>query len=291
VNRREPIVWAARVLWVSLPITVGWAVGQALAGRSTPVRVIAMSGTWGLWAVGLVAVLVPTTVSLTVSRLLAPGALAVAVASLLGGARAVPGGLAVTHALAAVAAVFTAEFGQRFAQGSAYGDEARFPLRPPGLYAAGPMPAAWTVLAGCLGAGPLLLAARQWVPGAVLTLAGAATAVPLGRRFHGLSRRWLVVVPAGVVVHDHVALAETALFRRSELAGVGLAPAATVATDLTVRALGLAVQIELVAPVAVAVSGVGRAEPTTATVSAVLVSPSRPGRVLEECSRRGFPMR
>jgi hypothetical protein len=291
VNRREPVVWAARALWVSLPLTLGWAVGDALAGRTTPVRAAAMGGAWALWAVGLVAVLVPTTVSLTVIRLLAPGAPAVAVASLLAGARAVPGGLAVAHALAAAAAVFTAELGQRFAQGSAYGDEARFPLRPPGLYAAGPMPAAWAVLAGCLGAGPLLLAARQWLPGAVLTAVGLAIAVPLGRRFHRLSRRWLVVVPAGVVVHDQVALAETALFRRAELAGVGLAPAGTTATDLTVRALGLAVQIDLRAPVAVAVSGVGRAAPATATVSAVLVTPSRPGRVLEECRRRGFPVR
>ncbi len=282
-------MWAARVLWVSLPLTVGWAVGEALAGRSTPVRVTSMAGAWALWAVGLVAVLVPTTVSLTVVRLLAPGAPAIAAASLLGGARAVPGGLAVAHGLAAGAAVFIAEFGQRFAQGSAYGDEARFPLRPPGLYAAGPMPAAWAVLAGCLGAGPLLLAARQWVPGAVLTAAGVAITGPLGRRFHRLARRWLVVVPAGIVVHDQVALAETALFRRGELAGVGLAPAGTTATDLTMRALGLAVQIELVAPAAVAVSGVGRAAATTATVSAVLVTPSRPGRVLEECRRRGFP--
>ena len=153
------------------------------------------------------------------------------------------------------------------------------------------MPAAWAVLAACLGAGPLLLAARQWLPGAVLTAAGVAIAFPLGRRFHRLARRWVVVVPAGVVVHDQVALAETALFRRAELAGVGLAPAGTDATDLTVRALGLALQIDLMAPTAVAVSGTGRAAPTTATVTAVLVTPSRPGRVLEECRRRGFPVR
>jgi hypothetical protein len=291
VNRREPIVWAARALWVSLPVSVGWALGDALNERSTSVRVTALTGAWALWAVGLVALLVPTTVSLTAARLLAPGAPAAAVASLLAGARAVTGGLAVAHALAAAAAVFSAEFGQRFVQGSAYGDEARFPLRPPGLYAAGPMPAAWAVLAGSLGTGPLLLAARQWLPGVLLTAVGLALAVPLARRFHRLARRWLVVVPAGVVVHDEVALAETALFRRAELAGVGLAPAGTTATDLTVRALGLALQIDLVAPAAVAVNGTVRSAPTTATVTAVLVTASRPGRVLEECRRRGFPVR
>jgi hypothetical protein len=262
--------------------------GEALAGRSTPVRTTAMVGAWGLWALGLVALLVPTTVSLTAARLLAPAAPATAVASIVAGAGAAAGGLALAHGLAAMAALFNADVGQRFVQGSAYGDEVRFPLRPPGLYAAGPVPAAWAVLAAGLGAGPLLLATRQWVAGAVLTAVGLAAAVPLGRRFHRLARRWLVVVPAGVVLHDPVALAETALFRRSELAGLGLAPTGTDATDLTVRALGLALQIDLVAPVEVAVNGVGRAAPVATTVSAMLVAPSRPGQALEECSRRGF---
>lgn len=288
MNRREPVVWAARALWVTLPATAGWALGEALAGRSTPVRTTAMAGGWGLWAVGLVALLVPTTVGLTAARLVAPAAPAAGAAGLIAGASAAPGGLALAHGLAAAAAVFSAEVGQRFAQGSAYGDEARFPLRPPGLYAAGPMPAAWAVLAAGLGAGPLLVAARQWLPGGVLTALGLVAAAPLGRRFHRLSRRWLVVVPAGVVLHDPVALAETVLFRRSELAGMGLAPAGTAATDLTARALGLALQIDLAAPAAVAVNGAGRAAPATASVSAVLVAPSRPGRVLEECRRRGF---
>jgi hypothetical protein len=291
VKPRESLVWAARALWLALPLTLGWAIGDALAGRSTAVRITAIAGTWTLWAVGLVALLVPTTVSLTVIRVIAPAAPAAAVASVLGGAGAVPGGLSLAHSLVAFAAIFSADVGQRFVQGSAYGDEARFPLRPPGAYVAGPVPAAWAVLAACLGAGPLLLAARQWVPGALLSVLGVVVVGPLGRRFHSLARRWLVVVPAGVVVHDHVALAETALFRRSALATVGLAPAGTTATDLTERALGLAVEIDLTAPTEVAVNGAGRSAPTAATVAALLVAPSRPGRLLDECRRRGFPVR
>jgi hypothetical protein len=288
VNRREALVWATRALWLSLPLTLGWAIGDALAGRSSAVRMTAIAGAWTLWAVGLVALLVPTTVSLTVIRMIAPAAPVAAVASLLGGARAVPGGLSLAHSLAAVATVFSADVGQRFVQGSAYGDEARFPLRPPGLYVAGPVPTAWAVLAVCLGAGPLLLAARQWVPGILLSALGIAIAGPLGRRFHRLARRWVVVVPAGVVVHDHVTLAETVLFRRSELSGVRLAPAGTTATDLTARSLGLAVEIDLMTPAAVAVNGTGRSAPTAATTAALLVAPSRPGRLLDECRRRGL---
>jgi hypothetical protein len=153
------------------------------------------------------------------------------------------------------------------------------------------VPVAWGVLAACVGFGPPLLAAHEWLAGGVLSALGAAIAVPLARRFHRLSRRWLVVVPAGVVVHDHVVLAETALFPRADVAGLGLAPAGTAATDLTGRALGLAVQIDLATPAAVAVNGAGRGRPTTATVSAVLVTPTRPGQVLDECRRRGLPVR
>ncbi len=54
--------------------------------------------------------------------------------------------------------------------------------------------------------GPLALAARAWVPGVLLTAAAVALGWFLGRRFHRLARRWLVLVPAGVVVHDHLVL-------------------------------------------------------------------------------------
>ena len=288
--RREPIVWGARVLWLTLPVTAGWALGEALSGRSSPVRVTAMAGAWGLWTVALVALLVPTTVSLTVARLLAPAGLAVALAAAFGGASALAAGVATAHALVAAAAAFTAEFGQRFAQGSAYGDESRFPLRPPGWYVAGPVPLAWAFLAAALGAGPLLAAARQLIPGALLSAAGVAAAYPLGVRFHRLARRWVVVVPAGVVLHDHVALAETVMLPRADLVSIRLAPAGTAATDLTVAALGLALQIDLRSPASLAVNGRRRTEVETVTAAALLVTPSRPGRVLEECRRRQFPV-
>ena len=50
-------------------------------------------------------------------------------------------------------------------------------------------------------AGPLLLAARSWVAGALCSAVAVAGAVLVGPRWHRLSRRWFVLVPAGVVVH------------------------------------------------------------------------------------------
>ncbi len=282
--------WVMRALWAGLALLAGPALASALAERSRPVELVAAVLAWGLWAVGLVAALVPTTVSLTVLRLLAPTAVAAAVAAGLAGASAsaTAAALAGTGAAALVAA--RAEIGQHFVQGSAYGDEQRFPLRPPGpVVVALPVLAALVVV-GAL-AGPLLLAARAWVAGAVTLAVGFPLAVVVARRLHELSRRWLVVVPAGVVVHDPVGLTDNLLLPRALLARIALAPVGTGAADLTLGAPGLALEItshELVTVVLAA----DRRHPQGRALhaQAVLVAPSRPGAVLAACAGRRLPV-
>ena len=78
-----------------------------------------------------------------------------------------------------------------------------------------------------------------------MTLVAALALAVLPRRFHLLSRRFLVFVPAGLVVHDHLVLAETALFRWVEVRSVERALAGTTALDLTGGALGAAVEVTL----------------------------------------------
>ena len=125
-----------------------------------------------------------------------------------------PAALLAVVAGAAVAVVaFHPQVGRAFVQGSAYGDEARFPLRPPGQLVLGPLPVLWVALAAAVAGGPLLLAARQWAVGAVVSAVAVGLLVVLPRRFHLLSRRFLVFVPAGLALHDHLVLAETAMFR------------------------------------------------------------------------------
>jgi hypothetical protein len=184
----------------------------------------------------------------------------------------------------------SAEVGRMFVQGSAYGDEARFPLRPP-AWLLGVLPLLWAIMAAGIVAGPMLLAARQWIAGAVAIAAGWPLALLLVRRLHGLSGRWLVVVPAGIVVHDDMALAETLLLRRAQVGRVTLARVGTDATDLTVGAVGMAVEIDLAETVALAPAR-NRLQPhrRMTPVEAMLVSPTRPGAVLEECALRRFPV-
>lgn len=284
------IVWALRATWALLPVVAGPALDAALTGRSRPVQLTASIGLWLAWAVGLVTTLVPTAVALTAIRLLAPGALGAAAWAWVAGASSGRSALAVAGACVAGVLASGAEVGRVFVQGSAYGDEARFPLRPP-VWLLAVLPVLWAVTAAGVVAGPMLLAAHQWIAGAVAIAAGWPVAVFLARRLHRLSRRWVVVVPAGIVVHDDMALAETLLLRRPQVRLVTLAPAGTEATDLTVGAVGMAVEIDLTEAVALAPARDRlQARPRPVPTVALLVSPSRPGAVLEECALRRFPV-
>lgn len=284
--------WAFRIVWASLAFTGAAAFGRIFDGASAPARLVGSIGLWVGWILVLTASLVPTTVSLTVLRLVSPGAVVAAVAAAVRHASGLAIAAAVVVSIAAVGIAFSAEFGGLFVQGSAYGDESRFPLRPPGPLVVAPLPLGWALTFAAVVAGPLLLAARLWLVGAVVTAVGVALAWLFGRRCHRLSRRFLVLVPAGIVVHDHLVLSDTSMFRKSDIANVSLALDTTEAADLTGQALGNAVEIELKDFDTVVLAGTPKKPGGTALhVRAVLVSPSRPGRVLTEAARRGHRIR
>ena len=81
----------------------------------------------------------------------------------------------------------------------------------------------WLVWAPALIAGPLLVAAKSWIAGGCCARGDRRRAF-LGPRWHRLSLRWFVLVPAGVVVHDPVVLADTFPLRTAQVASIGLAP-------------------------------------------------------------------
>jgi hypothetical protein len=277
--------WPVRVVWVVQPLTLGPAIGDALADASRPVQVVASAGAWAIWLGVLVVTLVPTTLSLTLLRIAAPAAAAAGVAALVaaGASATTVAGLAV--ALVALLVVAAPETAEVFVDGSSYGDERRLPLRTPAPLLAGPAELAWlAVVAPAVGA--LLLAAGQWVAGALVLAAGVPLAYLGARSLHSLARRWLVFVPAGLVVHDAMALAEPVLFRRQTIRSLAAAEAGTTALDLTAGAAGLALELDLTAPVAVLPAS-RRGIPAELTeADAILVTPSRPGRVLAEARRR-----
>jgi hypothetical protein len=276
---RAVVVWGFRVVWAALALTLAPAIGAALEDRSRSVQVTGTTVAWVVWGVTLCAALVPSTVSLTVVRALVPCAVVAALVASLAGAGIAEGALGTLSALAAVALAYSAELGSVFVQASAYGDERRFPLRPPASLLV-VLPAAWIVAVASLMVGVLALAARAWVLGVLVTAEGAVLAWFLAPRLHRLSRRWLVLVPAGVVLHDHVVLAETVMVPRADLVGVALAEQGTSATDLTGPALGPALEVRVRNPLDVALAALPRRTPRRIQVQSLLVAPSRPGRTL-----------
>ncbi len=285
----QRFLWALRALTVVLAAVMALAIDGASGGRTAaaPVGTVALGVAVAAVIVALVA---PSPLGLTVVRLVVPVAVPAAGLLLALGAGAGWGVAALTVALLATLVAFSAETAEAMVQGSAYGDEQRLPLRAPVVLQL-PMLLSWAVWCTAALGGTMLLAAGRWVLGAAVSLLAAGLAWLLGYRFHRLSRRWLVVVPAGVVLHDPVVLAETLMMQRNNVAVVRLAPADTEAADLTGPASGHALEVvvhdmELVVLAPTIAEPKGRA----LHVQSLLVAPSRPGRALRALAAAKVPV-
>ncbi len=282
--------WMLRATWVATA-AVGWpAVSSAVSDRSDTVEVVATAGAVVGWVVGVGAMAILATLSLTAPRVIVPLAPVAGLTTLLAGGDTADGlELMIVGALATLVAL-SGELGKLFVQASAYGDEERHPLRPP-LGFASVAVLAWLIWAGSLMAGPLLLAAQAWIPGVLVMAFAVVATVALPSRWHQLSRRWLVLVPAGLTLHDPVVLGETLMLRRSEIASIRLAPVDTDAADLTGPTTGNAIEIAAAVTVT-ALLAPTRQQPRGRAIhlTAFLASPTRPGRLLHAAGERHLPV-
>lgn len=270
-------VWAVRVWWAALPFTAGPVLADGLHETGAALRATASVGLWVLWGVVMVGSLLAHPATLVLVRLVTPSAVVALVWS--GREGADWGEVALVAAITAgVAAVsLSAPVGHVFANGISYGDEARLLLRPSALLLAGPLPVAAAITVGGVVSGPLLLAAERWVLGGVVTLVGGSAAVLGARSLYSLTRRWLVFVPAGVVLHDHLAVQDPVLLRRRTVAAFEPAQRGSDAMDLTQGAAGLILELTANQPIALTppIRRRGSAEETQA--GGILIAPSRPG--------------
>ncbi|MET0460879.1 MAG: hypothetical protein ABW195_16625 [Ilumatobacteraceae bacterium] len=284
-------VWGARAAWLAVAVFGGRAVGAAAASRSDAVQAVATVGAWAGWGAGALALAVPGLVALTAVRTIVPASAVVAAVTWAAGADGSSTLALAVPAVVAAVLVGAADTGRVYVQASAYGDEDRFPLRAPYGYLAATV-VSWALWVGAVVAAPLLWAAAAWVPAVVVTLLAAAATWLFPRRWHLLSRRWLVAVPAGLVVHDPVVLADTLMMPRARIGGIGaVAGRASGALDLTGPTPGLALEIVLT-ETATAVLAPRPSTPkgTPIHLAALLVAPSRPGAVLREADRRRLPV-
>lgn len=237
---------------------------------------------WTLWAIVTIAMWVPHPMSLTVARCIAP---VIAVHISLGIEDADSTASAITSAICALVAcliIFNSSYGTTHAQAGAYGDEQRFLLRVP-VSLIIPIGVAYLLLVMSVTFTPLWFVDRQWVLGGVGLVVSVALLWKVAPRMYQLSRRWLVFVPAGVVVHDPTMLSEVLMLRRGEIVSMSLAPADTRAIDLTGFTRGVPLEVQLVEMTDVRLTPFAARILKTSDVlhvQAFLVAPTRPALVL-----------
>jgi hypothetical protein len=211
-----------RVAWLTLPLTSGNAAAAAIRGWDHAPRDVAAVLLWSLWAVVLTATMIPRPQSLTTTRLGAPLAFVVAVVVTISGHPSTAASvLACTATFLCWVLASLPWWGCACAQGSAYGDEERFPLKVPPALFLGILPLALVAVGLGVALGPLLMAGGDWVVGAILVVLGFPAAVLTVRAVHVLARRWVVLVPAGLVIADPMTLADPVLFPRQRIEGLG----------------------------------------------------------------------
>jgi len=228
------IIASTLMAWVVLGIAAPW---QSLGnGHSSSVSAVLLVWGWTLFLGVAIAVLVPSPISLTVTKCITP---LMAIGAF---AAASPAG--VFGSLVALIISWSALFGDVMVQGSAYGEETRFTLRTPVPYWA-PSVVAWALLSGGLIGGTLFVAAENYFVGAPALIVGLLLTSTVPRRLHRLSRRWLVIVPAGIVVHDHLVLAETQMSMRSKILSITKVNESGETADFTGGVLGPRIAVHL----------------------------------------------
>lgn len=289
-------IWVLRVLWIIVPFSAGPLFSAALVDTSRSFELSVIVGLWVLWALTAVALMIPRPQTLTAIRIIIPATALASIWAAIDARNDLEFALIIVTAIAstgfATSLALRASVADVFVDGSSYGDETRFLLRTPGALLIGPIQLLWaTIVAGAV-AGPLFLAAQRWILGGIALVAGWGAVYALTPVLHRLSNRFLVFVPAGLVVHDKTALREPQLFRKESITALGPAPSDTELEDLSLNGSGLALRAALKEPSKVMRNSGSRGEDVNEAeltdIDGFVVSPNRPGAVVAEAKERGF---
>lgn len=282
--------WVARLAWIAVAAGSG-AIETAVDDRADGLRWVAGIGGWALWGSVVAALLIPSTFSLAWIRVIGSLAIPAVIGVVIGGASALDTALLALPAVIALAAFFSPEVGRWMVQQSAYGDEDRLLLRVP-VAAGTAAVVTWVAWAAAVIIGPLALGASDLAVGIPLTVIAVVMFVYIGPRWLAMAKRWLVFVPAGLVVHDPIVLADTLMVKTNQLGAIRLAPADTEAADLTGPASGYAIEVSTTESVSTVFAFTPQ-DPNGKAIhmTAFLISPSRPGQALQRATDRGLPVR
>ena len=278
--------------WLAVGVGALWgdSVHSGLLPDDGAARTTVIVALWLAYAVVLAALLLPGARALTVARIGVPAGaveLAITLASLDAGSAEASVIVGLVTAAGGTGILLQPAYAEAHVDAASYGDERRFLLRPPGPVLVALVVPMWALAVAGVAAGPLLLADRGWAAGIVAAAVGLPVAAFAAHSLFRLARRWLVFVPNGLVVHDHLAVAQPLPLSRRGVASIGPARAGTAATDLTAQAFGMALELRLAGPVKANVM-TGRNRSDERILTALLMSPSRPAAVLATAERRGL---
>ncbi len=274
------------MIWLVAYTMVPFAISSATRDRASLAETVSVNAWLIVAFIVFVALVVCGPISLTIVRMVAPASVAIGVVALAFGAAALPGVLSLAAAAVVTLTAFIAETGEAMVQTAAYGDERRLPLRVPAAMQI-PIAVSWLLWLATLLTGVLLLAAGKWVTAIIVLLIAAALTWLTYQRLRPFSIRWLVSVPAGVVVHDPVVLGETLMVMRTNVQHAHLALATTEAADLTGPAAGHALEVMVREMVQITLAATAKNPKGSAIhAQAFLIAPSRPGRALQALADR-----
>jgi len=278
-----------RVIWISLPLLCGPSLADSFNDFKLLLRTTVSISLWTFWVLILLSTLIATPISLAIIRIGAPAAAALSLWSALETSGSVSGiiGLAASAITACVA--LSAPLGDKFSDGASYGDERRFLLRAPGpvLLLLGPL--AWLTSVAGLTVGPILLLNKNFLLGSLISLCGFPLAALASNAIYQLGKRWLVLVPAGILLHDHLSVGDPTLIPRNQLANFSPAKVETNALDLSQNSFGLSLEIQCLTPLSMMLrTGTRKTTNETSIVESFLINPVRPNVLLAEAQKRGL---
>ena len=259
-------IWVLRLGVLAMPLSAG----------SYPFRPAAGALAWAVWALAVFVGFYRHPLGLVALRTVLPAGVILAIAA--------SQWTAGTHLVVLAALAFTNTIGTAMVNGPAYPNEHRELLRAPGAVLIGPLELTWLAVVVPLVGASAALQTQRWILAVVLSVVGVVVGPFAVRSMHALARRWLVFVPAGLVVHDTLVLADPVLFQRELIELLQPAALHTDALDLTMGSWGLALELSLKEKVPMVL----RKDLESGSSARLIVTPSRAGAVLDVARQRSI---
>ena len=237
------LAWPVRVLWLVAALLPN-NLTDTMSSHSQVLRTTMSVELWLLWALVALATWLHHPISLTTARCIVPVVVAHLLVGLPDSSFGAGNVIGAACALVALILIYTSDYGSIHVQASAYGDERRYLLRVPAPIVM-PLVLGWGVMTVVVCITPLMLASERYVVGGIGVVLSIGLLWQLPVRLHRLSRRWLVKVPAGWVVHDDVVLSENLLIKSHEVMSMNLALEGSEAIDLTGMTRGVPIEVQL----------------------------------------------